>query len=153
MITQRARRLAALVLGPFGVAAAWLLWTTDSIRFGRRVMGLALDAGRRLERLTQLNLVDRDDLPLSYDQLGHIGLWMTATVLIGVASGLRSPARVVAAVAALSLATEIVQPLVAPRRLFELGDVIANFTGVLAGSTILLTLLVVSQLAGSLRRA
>lgn len=152
MIPKRTRRLAAVVLGPFGLIAVSLLWS-NSRRVGSDVMELAIAAGQWIEQSTQIDVLDRGDIPVTFDQLGHIGVWMTATILAGVASGLRWPGRIVAAVATLSLLSEILQPIVAPRRAFQASDVIANFTGVAVGTAVLVGLVLTSQFVGSLRRA
>ncbi len=131
---------ACVLLAAFGfvIAAVWLLWADRGTILGDRIMAFGIEAGRWLERTTTVDVIDRSDVPARTDQIGHAILWMTGTVVIGSLRLMRQPLGVVGLeLAALSLASEIAQPLVSVNRGFEPGDALANLVGVGIGCGVL----------------
>lgn len=117
-----------------------------------RAPGLVKDAWsivRRLgsfgEGLLGVDVIDRGDIPLAFDTLGHLVLWSIAGVLAYTAFGRRTSASfLIVSLTTLSAGVEVGQGLLSSTRRPEFTDLIANGIGVTLG--VLLALAVFSTI-------
>lgn len=86
------------------------------------------------ERFLGVDLIDRGDIPLAFDTLGHLVLWGIAGVLAYSAFGRRTSASfLIVSLTTLSAGVEVGQGLLSSTRRPEITDLIANGVGVTLG--------------------
>lgn len=116
----------------------------------RRVVDQTLRVGSALENRLAIDVVDRSDLGFQMDEIGHLILWGTGMIVIGLATRHRFRADAVAvSLFAASLALEFAQGAFAPARSMAVGDIIANATGIMAGLSIVVVADIVLSLMGN----
>lgn len=149
-------RLLVSLLALAGLAAvAFLLLWEDGPRF---VGGLSDEARAQLDRAppgTRRNVrraVARSGVEES-DTWAHIGLWASATVLVGLATwSWRSLVVAVVLLVGASTGLELVQDQVAPTRIYERSDLVANGLGIALGLAVVLVVSTGSGIPARLRR-
>lgn len=126
--------IARVVAIPFSVALVVLLLSDRAPGLTQAGLRKGVSVGQRVEGRTGIDVVDRSDLPLSWEQFGHIGLWALAVVVAYLAlAGKVSAFRVACGVFALSAAFELGQVLFTFSRQLEWADLAANGFGVSLG--------------------
>ncbi len=86
------------------------------------------------ERLVGLDIIDRGDIPLAFDTVGHLALWGIAGVLAYIAFGRRtSPWFLMISLITLSAGVELGQGFLSATRRPQVTDLIANSIGVAVG--------------------
>lgn len=116
------------------MVAVVLLWADRGAALGTQSLHTLADGFRTFEQTANVDLIDRSDIPGTFDQVGHAMLWATGTVLIGIAGFRRFSAAAAATVAmVVSLAFEFGQPVLSTSRALQPSDVVANGVGVLIG--------------------
>lgn len=130
------RRLIAIgCTTSFFAVAVVLLWSDRAGALPDDLANFAVRAGRKAERASGINVLDRSDIPGQPDQIGHMMLWATGMVLIGWVMRHRVSLTLAAfGVAALSFGFEIAQPVLSSSRGISAGDVVANLVGVGIGA-------------------
>lgn len=95
---------------------------------------LTIRGGRAVERIFDIDVVDRDEIPASFEQAGHAVLWGTGMLVFGWLLRSRVPVLLTALfVAGASVMFEAAQPVVSATRRFEASDALANFAGIVLG--------------------
>lgn len=131
--------LARIIAIPFSVALVVLLLSDRAPGLTQAGLRRGVSVGQLVEGRTGVDVVDRSDLPLSWEQFGHIGLWALAALLAYTAlagstlSGRVSALRVASGVFALSASFELGQVLFTSTRQLEWADLAANGFGVATG--------------------
>lgn len=131
------RAMAAVVLcGFFAIAVILLLSDrTGGVASGAR--DLAVEAGQRFEERYEVDVIDRDSIPGTFDQIGHAVLWGTGMLLVGWFLRRRVPLFMSALfVAAMSFFAEAGQAAFSQTRQFQVSDLIGNFVGIAIASVI-----------------
>jgi len=96
--------------------------------------GVVQRVGSFGERLIGLDVVDRGDIPLAFDTLGHLMLWGIAGMLAYAAFGRRtSRSFLIISLITLSAGFEIGQRFLSSTRTPQLTDLAANTVGVIMG--------------------
>ena len=86
------------------------------------------------ERLFGLDVVDRGDIPLAFDTLGHLALWSIAGMLAYAAFGRRtSRSFLIVSLITLSAGVEVGQGFLSRTRKPSISDLVANTIGVTTG--------------------
>lgn len=110
--------------------------------------------GSRIEQVAGFDVIDRGDVPLAMDTLGHLFLWAVAGFLAYAAFGrARSAAFIVMTLVGISGAVEVGQGLLTATRRPQLSDMLANGVGVGAGVAIAVSTFAVISLFGRLSRS
>jgi hypothetical protein len=106
------------------------------------------------EQFVGLDLVDRGDIPLAFDTLGHLALWSIAGMLAYAAFGQRtSRSFLIVSLITLSAGVELGQGFLSSTRHPEIADLIANGIGVTAGVLVAATVWWLTSLIGRLGRS
>lgn len=101
--------------------------TRSGLRAGR-------DLFHNIELRAGFDLLDRSDVPLAWDTVGHLVLWSVAGFIGWVTVGRRvGPLFLIAALTAVSAGVEIAQVYLSSTRMAELSDLMANATGITIG--------------------
>ncbi len=108
------------------------------LSFSDRAPGLAFVRvrwfGRMAEARSGLDLLDRSDIPLASDSVGHFLMWGLAGFLGWFAIGRRdSGLFLIAGLGAISAGVEYAQPLLSSTRSTSLEDLVANIMGITLG--------------------
>lgn len=128
---------STLTIASFVVTAFVLSMSGRMPGFWATIVARGLRLGTAIESRLSIDFLDRGDLGFHADEVGHLILWGTGMVVIGLVTRKRFRADVVAvSLFAASLALEISQGLFAPARSMAVGDVIANATGIMAGLSV-----------------
>lgn len=107
----------------------------------RAVLVRGIGLGAAIERGLAIDLIDRSDVGLSADQIGHLVLWASGMFTIGLVTRKRFEAASVAvALFMTSLALEVGQSLLTTSRSMSIEDAVANAGGIMAGLTALVIL-------------
>ncbi len=94
-------------------------------------LGLFRGIGRRIERRSGYDLVDRSDIPFAYDTVGHMVLWFGAAFLVWMLFHHRFSALFIAtAVFAMSAGVEVAQGYLSSTRTPSVEDLLANGVGI-----------------------
>ncbi|MEZ5226874.1 MAG: hypothetical protein R2710_09395 [Acidimicrobiales bacterium] len=142
--------IAKLAAIPFMVALTLLLLSDRAPGLTRNEVRKGLLVGRRVERRTGIDIIDHGDLPFSWEQLGHAGLWAIAMVLAAAVFARRaSIVQIASGVIAASASFELAQFFFTASRHLEFADLEANVVGVAIGA---LVAGVLSIVGGSRRR-
>jgi len=144
------RSLASLgALAGFAFVAVVLLWSDRAgslVDFGVQFI---TRAGRRAEADLGLDLIDRSDIPLAFDQFGHLVLWFAGMLLFGWVTRRFVPLRITALlVAGASVVSEAGQGWASTTRDVDPADAVANLAGVGLGF-VALTVVFSLQLAAA----
>ncbi len=127
-----AARIAAI---PFVVALVALLLSDRAPGLTRSGLSKGLVVGRKVEGRTGIDIIDHTDVPFSWEQVGHSGLWAVAMLLAYLVFVNRaSIVQIASGVFAASAAFELGQVFFTSSRLLEWGDLMANGTGVVIGA-------------------
>jgi hypothetical protein len=130
---------AASVLSMSGRMPA--LWHSFA-RWGLRL-------GSAIEARLSIDFVDRNDLGFGVDEVGHLILWASGMVVIGLIARHRFRADVIAVcLFGASLALELAQGAFASGRSMAVGDVIANATGIMVGLSVVVVVGLAIKLGG-----
>ncbi len=114
--------IGAVSLGDRAPGATQALW--------RRVRSI----GHEVEVRFNADLIDRSDVPFSYDAIGHFGLYFVAAILTYITlRGRLGVITIIVLVIGFSGAMEVAQPLLSSSRNMQASDFIANTFGVLVG--------------------
>ena len=90
--------------------------------------------GSAAERMIGFDVVDRSDIPLAMDTIGHVGLWGIAGVLSCLTFSRRtSLVFLILSLIVLSAGVEVGQGLLSSSRRPEVRDLVANTIGITAG--------------------
>ena len=128
------RRLRTFVFFAFLSVIAVLSLADRAPDAAERVVDFGQRAGSFGERVVGIDLIDRGDVPLAFDTVGHLALWAGAGVLGFSAFGRRtSVSFIVVSLITLSAGVEIGQGLLTSTRRPELMDLAANGVGVVIG--------------------
>ena len=134
------RSVATALVLCFAAAAVVLLWSDRAGSFVDPLATVVVDTGRSVERNFQVDLLDRQHVPGTVDQIAHALLWGSGMLLIGWALRRRVPIVVTAVcLASISMLFEFAQPLLSQTRLLQQTDLVANVMGISLASWVLLT--------------
>lgn len=130
---------AALVLSMFNRMSG--LWVSFA--------GWGVKLGSAMETRLSIDFVDRNDLGFRVDEVGHLILWATGMIIIGLIARHRFRADIIAvSLFAASLTLELAQAAFASGRAAEIGDIIANATGIMFGLSVVVLADLGLKLAG-----
>jgi len=105
------------------------------------------------ERLIGLDVVDRGDVPLAFDTLGHLALWSIAGMLAYAAFGRRTTRSfMIVSLITLSAGVELGQGYLSSTRRPEVADLLANSIGITTGVLVASFVWWLSSLFGRLGR-
>ena len=142
-----------VAVAAFFVLATVLLLADRATALVAVAYGEVIDAGRRIEQGIGFNIIDRSDIPATFDQIGHVVLWCCGMLVVGVALRHQSPLWVLALfVSGVSLLFEYAQPALSSTRAFEYADAVGNIVGVAIGTVLLGAASLVSRVA-SMRKS
>lgn len=147
-------RLTRLVfLGFLGVIA--VLSLADRAPSGTRAL---MRRGRSVlaegEQRFGVDWIDRSDVPLAFDTMGHIALWAIAGFLATLAFRRRvGPLFIVVSLSVLSAGIEVGQGLLSTTRRPEFGDLVANVFGSALGTAVALLVWAAIGMFGRLTRS
>lgn len=132
-MTRRMLSLTAVV-GFFGVAVVLLL--SDRAPSVFPILSSAVrTVGRRLEAITGIDVIDREQIPFDTDLLGHASLWFCGMVVVGFALRKKIPTLAVMLVMiAIGIGFEFAQLYWTQSRHLSVDDAIANAVGIVAGT-------------------
>ncbi len=100
----------------------------------QRVWGRVRRIGHEIEVRLGADVVDRSDVPFSYDAIGHFALYFVAAALTYLAlRGRVSAIAIIVGVTGVSGVIEVAQPLLSTSRNMQVSDFIANVIGVVVG--------------------
>ncbi len=112
-------------------------------RFG---LSLFRGVGRRIERRSGFDLIDRSDVPFAYDTIGHIVLWFGAALLAWLLFHKRLSALFIAtALFVMSAGVEVAQGYLSSTRTPSVEDLVANGVGVMFGIMLGATITVIVE--------
>ncbi len=116
-----------------GLVAMALLWTDVGPELATWLYEALASGATIVEDEIGIDVVRRSDVPRnSLDTIGHVVLWFIgSSFVIWSARRLANPVLIAGACAAVSLASEWLQPLVSVGRVGEWSDALANLCGVL----------------------
>ncbi len=127
-------RIAAI---PFIVALGVLLLSDRAPGLTRDGLNKGLIVGRKVEGRIGIDIVDHSDVPYSWEQVGHAGLWAVAVLVAYAAFSHRASIfQIASGVFAASAAAELGQFFLTATRHLEWGDLLANGSGVVIGTVI-----------------
>lgn len=133
----------------FVASAVVLLWSDRAGSLPLLGGRLITTTGRRTEQALGIDWVDRSDVPVAFDQLGHMVLWFIGMIIFGWVGRHRVPLRVIALlVGGASVFSEAGQAWASTTRHTNTADAIANLTGV-AAATVALAIVFSVQLAAA----
>lgn len=128
------RSLRPLIFFGFLVAIGLLSFADRANDVVKNGWSVVQRGGSFVERLIGFDLVDRGDIPLAFDTLGHLVLWSTAGVLAYGAFGRRTTRSfLIVSLITLSAGVEIGQRFLSSTRRPEISDLLANAVGITAG--------------------
>lgn len=148
------RRLVSTVavVGFFGVAVVLLLSDRAPALFPA-ISSAIRTVGRRVEAITGIDVIDREQIPFDTDLLGHATLWFCGMVVIGFALRKKIPTVVVMLVLiAIGIGFEFAQLYWTQSRHISIDDAIANGVGVVAGTFVVVIVGGVLDLFGFVHR-
>ncbi len=130
-VTSLIAKIAAI---PFLALATVLLLSDRAPALTRGGLRMGLVVGRKVEGRTGIDLIDHNDIPFSWEQVGHAGLWAVALVLASSALARRASLfQVASGVLAVSAAFELGQFFLTDTRQLEWADLAANSVGLALG--------------------
>lgn len=134
-----ARRVIAFVAcGLFFGVAVFLLIADRSSALVGTAQRIVIDGGQQIEGRYNIDVLDRQDIPGTSDQIGHAALWGAGMFLTGWLGRRTLPIAFTALLlAATSVAFEVSQPLLSSTRAFQPSDLVGNVAGI-GGAAILL---------------
>lgn len=123
------------------IAALVFFAAVSAVSLGDRAPGLTQRVWRKVrsfghefEVRFNADIVDRSDVPFSYDTIGHFALYFVAGILTYLAlRGRVGVITIIVLVTGFSGAIEIAQPLLSSTRNMQASDFIANTFGVVIG--------------------
>lgn len=125
------RAVATIVVLGFTAVAVVLLFSDRAPGVLNLVRDLVVGLGRRIERTWQIDLIDRADIPGTRDEIGHVILWGTGMLVIGLALRKRVPITITAILlAGVSLLSEYGQSVLSTTRTASASDAVANVIGI-----------------------
>ena len=128
------RVLRPLIFFGFLIAIGLLSLADRAPGMVKDVWSIVQHTGSLAEQLVGLDVVDRGDIPLAFDTLGHLALWGIAGMLAYAAFGRRTtPSFLIVSLITLSAGVELGQGLLSSTRRPEISDLLANSVGVTAG--------------------
>jgi len=131
------RFLRPLVFFGFLVAIGLLSFADRASGLVKGVWATVRRFGSFGERLFGLDVVDRGDIPLAFDTLGHLALWSIAGMLAYSAFGRRTTRSfLIVSLVTLSAGVEVGQGFLSSTRQPQLSDLAANGVGVAVGVSI-----------------
>lgn len=109
------------------------------------------EIGSSIEQRVGVDVVDRSDIPLAFDTLGHLALWAVAGGLAYLAFGHRtSPWFLMVSLFTLSAGVEVGQRFLSATRKPDVVDLAANGVGIAFGLVVAMGVLSVTGLFGRL---
>jgi len=130
--------MAFMVLPGVLVAAVVLFWADGGTGIGASLYNAFLNVGERLEDLTKTDVLDRNDVPGTIDQLAHALFWGAATICLGWVARYRVAVPLTAIfVLGASMAFEFLQPVMSTGRAIQPRDIVANSIGIGIGAVAL----------------
>lgn len=134
-------RLAAVVALGFAAATITLLLSDRVPLLVPGLLDLVFQLGREVDSALGFELVTREQIPGTRDEIGHALLWGSGTFALGLILWGRMPILAVAAfMLALSIGSELAQRAWTTSRTFSDADLVANAFGIV-GATIAVVLL------------
>lgn len=128
------RFLRPLLFFGFLVAIGLLSFADRASDMVKGVWSIVQRIGSFGESLLGVDVVDRGDVPLAFDTLGHLTLWSIAGMLAYAAFGRRtSRSFLIVSLVTLSAGIEIGQRFLSSTRRPQVTDLIANTVGVTTG--------------------
>ncbi len=125
---------ARIVAIPFVVALVVLLLSDRAPGLTEAGLRKSVVIGQKVEGRTGVDLLDRSDLPFSWEQVGHFGLWAVAALMAyNLFARRASLVQIACGVFALSATFELAQFFFTSTRQLEWGDLAVNGLGVLLG--------------------
>lgn len=139
---MRNRILLALVVGGgFAVCAVALLLSDRAPAIASQTLDAVFAVGRRVDQLLGFELVTRDQIPGTRDEVGHALLWGSGTFALGMLLRRHVPILGLAGfMLALSVASEFAQREWTSSRSMSMADAVANAFGVV-GATVAVVVL------------
>ena len=126
--------IARIIAIPFIVALVVLLLSDRAPGLTEAGLRKSVAVGQKVEGRTGVDLVDRTDLPFTWEEIGHFGLWAVAAVLAYTLFSRRaSITQIICGVFALSATFELAQFFFTSTRQLEWGDLTVNGLGVVFG--------------------
>lgn len=149
------RPLAALgAMAGFVFTALVLLWSDRAGQLSSHGAWFVTRIGRRAEAIFGIDVIDRSDIPVAFDQLGHMALWFLGMVIFGWVGRRHVPLWLTATlVAGASLLSEAGQAFASTSRDTSITDAFANLAGVGLGVAALTTVLSVQVLFAAVSRS
>ncbi|MGI9603150.1 MAG: hypothetical protein ACR2QE_14785 [Acidimicrobiales bacterium] len=136
MTSRRSILIAAL----FGMGAIVLSLSDRAPSVWKQVSSGLEEVWHRVEVAFAIDL-DRQTIPWTADEIGHLVLWGGGMVLLGLALRHRYRAdRIAATLFVSSLLLEVLQALVTARRSLSLLDAAANGLGIMVGLTLVVAI-------------
>jgi len=147
------RRLRTFVFFAFLAGIGVLSLADRAPNAVKSALGVGQRVGSVGERTVGLDLLDRGDIPLAFDTVGHLVLWAVAGALASATFGRRtSRSFIIVMLITLSASVELGQGLLSATRRPELTDLVANGVGICIGVGAASAAWIVTSLFGRLSR-
>lgn len=151
-MTRRRLFSTMAVLAFFGVAVVLLLSDRAPLVFPMLTSAIR-SVGRRVEAITGIDVIDRDEIPFDTDLLGHAALWFCGMIVVGFALRKKIPTIVTAMVMiAIGIGFEFGQFYWTQSRQISVDDAIANSVGIVAATFVVIVVGGVIDFVAFLRR-
>lgn len=123
------------------VVVLWFSLTSRGFSLAGSAADQARDVVRGVESTLDTNLIDRSDIPWSFDEVAHLVGWGSITLLAGLAfRARRSLGDIAAGAFAASFVVEVLQGVLTTSRTMQAEDVSANALGVMLALMLLVAL-------------
>lgn len=123
--------LTAFVIAGFVLLAIVLFWADRTTSLVDTFRDVVVNTGRQIEAESGVNLVDRDDIPGTKDQIAHAAFWGSTAGVLAWLLRRRVPVALTGLfVAGASIMIELGQPRFSATRVVEPSDMVANLCGI-----------------------